>query len=213
MPMISRLFSTTTSLIAPRFMHIGAARVGTPSDAFVAFPFLAESEAIEARTRIPDDARLGSVLPVGCFDPLEDHPGEPEFRYSDVLLNDFTGLNDDVGTLEGVTSGDFSRLIGWQPQIDHESTVLLAIVAPGRWNRTEVKDTQALTLLATTLVSYGYDAITIRGESGDDEEFDDCCQFAEVMTNASGLPIFYLSRRSRPIVETPFAMTIREDPY
>jgi hypothetical protein len=117
-------------------------------------------------------AALGCVTPAMNFDPPEDHPNEPEFEYVDILINDFSDLNDDVGTLHGVRAGSHLRQqLEWQPKTNPEVTRSIAIVAPGPCHRTEVKEKGAIGKLSLALTERGYDAIAIRCKAGDDAEF------------------------------------------
>lgn len=207
----SRLFQTDAALISGRLID-SRKQIGNENDSFVAFHFLSEGEASAAHLCVPKGALIGTLLPAMNFDPPEDHPGEPEFCYSDVLLNDFSDVNDDVGTIHGVTKGHFATLLDWQPRINPSVTVLVGIVAPGPlWNRTEVKQIDALPRLAKALQQHGYNAIAIRCKAGDDAEFVDCARFAEEMKRSAGLPIFHLSTKARTIANTPFSMTIRDE--
>jgi hypothetical protein len=209
--MRNRLFPTSTALIASRLSPDGR-RLGEEGDSFVAVPFLATTEVDSLRAYAPKGVGGGTLLPALNFDPPEDHSDGAEFTYSDVLLNDFSAIHGDIGTLRGVAEGHFPTLLGWQPRIDPKTTVLVAIVAPGEsLKRTEVKETAALPALAEALARAGYDAVAIRCKGGDDAEFADCITFAEQMTKATSLPILHVARTPRHIHGTPFSMTIRDE--
>jgi hypothetical protein len=124
---------TSSALIAP-MLHsaAGLQALWTDRESFVAFPYLSLDVAIAIRPRLFPGAGLGCVIPAMNFDPPEDRPNEPEFGYVDILINDFSDLNDDIGTLSGVSTGSHLRQqLEWQPKINTEVTHSLAIVAPG----------------------------------------------------------------------------------
>ena len=179
-------------------------------DAFVAFTHLPPELAITLRSRLPSGTALGCVLPAENFDPPGDHPDEPEFQYVDVLLNDFSNVNDDVGTLYGVRSGHFRQLLGWQPTVNPKVTRSLAIVAPGGWRRTDVLEEEAIRELSIALTKRGYDAIALRCKAGDDSEFGRCIDIATAMHQWTSLPIAHLAKEQRNMEGSPFCMTIRQ---
>jgi len=172
--MVSVKFRTREALIAT---HSRAPFEDIPESllheslSFVAVPFLAESDAMLLKQRLPPNVSMAAVLPAENFDPPEDHPIEQEFTWAAVLINDFGGVNDDVGTTDGITRGHLRTLLAWQPRVDRERTSLIAIIAPGPWNRTEVAEPDSLPFLSAALVAAGYDAIAIRCKAGDDSEF------------------------------------------
>jgi hypothetical protein len=184
--------------------------VVTELDKFVAFNFLSVEQAAAIRGRWRSSAGIGCLLPAENFDPPEDHAGETEFEYADILVNDFSDVNDDVGTLYGVRSGHFRCLLDWQPKVNSEVTRLMAIVAPGDWYRTEVKEARAIRELSTALAGRGYDAIALRCKAGDDAEFRLCVDLAAAMHEWTALPIAHLAQSPRDIRNSPFCMTIRQ---
>jgi hypothetical protein len=88
---------TSSALIAP-MLHsaAGLQALWTDRESFVAFPYLSLDVAIAIRPRLFPGAGLGCVIPAMNFDPPEDRPNEPEFGYVDILINDFSDLNDDI---------------------------------------------------------------------------------------------------------------------
>jgi hypothetical protein len=185
-------------------------RVGGPDDSFVAFPFLAEMEAQHVRKILARHTDLAVYLPAGNFDPPEDHPADPEFTWSPILVNDFSDVNDDIGTYDGVSHGDFCRLLQWQPHVDNTKTHLIAIVAPGPLHKTTVAESSSLSILGTMLVENGYDAVAIRCKSGSEEEFVDAASYASRLAETSGLVPLHMAREGRDITGTPFRLSIRE---
>src|SRR5579863_6186295 len=99
--------------------------LGNDADSFMAFSLLDEREAPEFRRCLPHDTDLAVRIPAGNFDPPEDHPADPDFTWAPVLINDFSDINGDVGTVAGI-SGDFSRLVEWAPRVDKTKTNLIA---------------------------------------------------------------------------------------
>jgi hypothetical protein len=184
--------------------------IGKPDDCFVAFSHLQEEEAPVVRQHLARDTELAALLPAGNFDPLEDHPMDPDFTWVPILINDFSDILDDVGTEAGVSDGGFSRLVRWQPPIDNTKTQLIAIVAPGPFNRTKVAESTSIPILGRKLIEYGYGAVGIRCKSGSDEEFADTLSYAAQLSDASGLAILHVAREGRDISGTPFSLSVRE---
>lgn len=110
----------------------------------------------------------------------------------------------------GASHGHFKTLLDWQPKVDKRVTRLVAIIAPGPWNRTAVEDSNALLTIASALKASGYDAIAIRCKAGDDAEFIEACSYAEDLGTRSQLPIYYVSQTARSVEGTAFSMRVTE---
>lgn len=184
--------------------------IGRPDDSFVAFPFLDEPEALAIRRSLSRETELAVYLPAENFDPPEDHPLCPEFNWAPILVNDFSDINDDVGTEVGASRGDFTRLLQWQPPIDSIKTQLIAIVSPGPSRRTTVAEITSLPILGRRLREYGYSAVGIRCKSGSDEEFADAACYAEHLSKTTDLALLHVAREGRDIDGTPFSLSVRE---
>jgi hypothetical protein len=184
--------------------------IGEPDDSFIAFTLLSGEEAPLVRLHLPQDTEPAVLLPAGNFDPPEDHPAEPEFTWAPILLNDFSDINDDVGTEAGVSHGDFNRLLQWQPTIDSTKTQLIAIIAPGPFRRTKVVESGSIPILGQKLIDYGYSAVGVRCKAGSNEEFADATSYATRLAETSGLTILHVACEGRDISGTPFSLSIRK---
>jgi hypothetical protein len=185
--------------------------IGRQDDSFVAFPYLFdENDAQLVRDHLAPNTELAAYLSHWHFDPPQDHPPGPEFTWSPILVNDFSDVNDDVGTCAGVSEGHFSSLVQWQPQVDNTKTRLIAIVAPGPFGRTLVAESDSLPVLGQKLVDAGYSAVGIHCKAGGDEEFADAASYATRLEEASGLVPLHVAREERDISGTPFRLSIRE---
>jgi hypothetical protein len=206
-------FRTGQAALAPfrRSLASWSEKIGEPDDSFVAFPFLDDEMAAQSiRRNLARNTDLAVYLPAENFDPPEDHPPASEFNWAPILVNDFSDVNDDIGTLAGVLDGHFSRLLQWQPRVDKAKTQLIAIVAPGPWNRTKVLEGNSTPILGQKLVEYGYSAVGIRCKAGSDDEFADALSYAVRLAEASGLTLLHVGREARDIGGTPFSLTVRE---
>lgn len=188
----------------------GLSMIGRPDDSFIAFPFLDEPEAPAIRQCLSRKTELAVYLPAQNFDPPEDHPPYPEFNWAPILVNDFSDVNDDIGTVAGVQDGHFNTLVQWQPPVEKDKTQLIAIVAPGPWNRTRVGERDSIPILGRKLVEYGYSAVGIRCKAGSEYEFADAVSYAASLAEDSGLTLLHVAREARDIGGSPFRLSIRE---
>jgi hypothetical protein len=184
--------------------------LGRADDSFVAFSLLSEEEAPLFRRCLGPDTDFAVLLPALNFDPPEDHTAEPDFAWAPILINDFSDINEDIGTTACVTHGDFDRLLRWQPPVDITKTSLIAIVAPGPFNRTKVAENSSLPILGQKLMERGYGAVGIYCKSGSDEEFVDATSYAACLAETSGLPILHVARNERDIGGTSFSVSVRQ---
>jgi hypothetical protein len=194
----------------PRVIVLPAS-AASADNAFVAFPHAGPNELPTLATLVSESTKVAAILPALNFDPPEDHPSEAEFTWTDLLLNDFGDINDDIGTVAGVSGVHFRRLLKWQPRVDPERTALVAIVEPGPYERTSFLEPASLPILGEALVDSCYNAIAIRSKAGTDAEFHDVASYAENLGNVTGLPILHVSRLPRDIVGTSFTLAALEE--
>jgi hypothetical protein len=185
-------------------------RIGLSGDSFVAFPFLSAVDVPVLKRHVSSGTLVAACLSAFNFDPIEDHPEEPDFLWTSILLEDFSDINDDLGMVAGVRGGHFQTLLSWRPRVDPKQTASIAMVAPGSWNRTIVHEGKAIPALAHALAKRDYDGIAVRCKAGDDREFDSVIQFAEVIRHEVELQVLVVAEKVRSIEATPFSLMVRE---
>ncbi len=184
--------------------------IGSIADSFIGFPSLDETDVPKLTPHVPPNALIAALVHAENFDPAEDHPPNPDFGWTSILLDDFRDINDDLGTLSGVTNSHFQTQLSWRPRVDPKRTAKVAIVAPGPWNRTTIRESSALPALSRAIAESGYDAVAIACKAADDREFEVVVQYAEEIKREAGLPLLFISRWPRNIERTPFTMMVRE---
>ncbi len=182
----------------PPFLDLPALLSANPS-CFVAIRNLTMDQAALLQANLPTGVQIAVWQPAENFDRPEDRPVEFEFAYAPIVLGDFSDLNDDLGTVAGVTHG-LLPLLEWQPHVDKSRTTLIAVVAPGdAWDRTEVKEPASVPLLAEALKRSGYDAIAIKCKAEDEAEFGAVVTLAEEISRVVNLPMLLVSKVRRPL--------------
>lgn len=181
-----------------------ATSFGNPDDDLVAIQFIpGPEEARVASTRLFPGSRLGCILSAWNFDPPEDHSGEFEFDCFAALVNDFQGINDNLGTDIGVRGPHFQSLLEWQPRVNTRNTALLARVEPENLREIFRQNQDAPRMLVETLVSYGYDAIILSANPDDAHLLPD---FAALMNRIANIPMIIASKKRMATVPAPFDM-------
>lgn len=180
---------------------------GHPDDDVVIIERIGTPELADAaRARVRPGVRVGCLLSALNFEPPEDHPDEADFTYVAALVNDFRGINDDLGTLDGVRGEHFTTLLTWQPRIDPAKTALLALITPGPLNEVDWRDHGAAARLAATFDANAYDAIIVAGQKYDPAEIKILTHFADEMAHALQLPLIIATPSRLVTVPRPFAM-------
>ncbi len=178
--------------------------VARGSDALVAMSWVYE-EDLSAVEPLLGNAKLGTILSAWNFDPTEDYPDGFDLTWATALINDFRGINDDLGTLEGVRGEHFTRLLSWQPRVDKDRTALLAWVTPEHLEAVS-GEPDAAPRLAEAFALNGYDGIILSGGVEDASGMETLTMFAEGMRRGASLPLILATRRETELVVEPFAM-------
>lgn len=190
-------------------VQAGAQTLGFPDDDLVALGGHLTPEASSlARHYLPHGAKLGLFLNACLFDPPSDHPEGFEFDYLPAVIFDFVGINDDLGRADQVLGGHFSRLLSWQPRIDHKRTTLMAQIQPEDPEEFEIrwKDRDAAPMVAEQLAASGYDAVILAGRACSEEEIALLAGYATEMRRGALLPAILATSTRLAVVPEPFIM-------